>query len=84
MEHAEALFSSHRLDLEPKHKNIEICAKYFRCMARLGIWLEMEISITGGEEDHVDSTGVNNAALYTQPHQCVGCLYRTEPDQSQL
>ena len=53
-------------------------------MASLGIWLEMEIDITGGEEDGVDITGVDSAALYTQARRCVGCLYRTEPDQSQL
>jgi len=68
-EHGEALFSSHMLDLseEPKEENIAICAKYFRRMAPLGIWLEMEIGITGGEEDGVDNTDVDNAALYTQP-----------------
>jgi len=68
-EHGEALFSSHMLDLseDPKEENIEICAKYFKRMAPLGIWLEMEIGITGGEEDGVDNTGVDNASLYTQP-----------------
>lgn len=67
--HQEPLFSSHMLDLseESKEENIETCAKYFKRMARLGIWLEMEIGITGGEEDGVDNTGVDNAALYTQP-----------------
>jgi fructose-bisphosphate aldolase, class II len=67
--HQEPLFSSHMLDLseEPKDQNIATCVKYFRKMAPLGIWLEMEIGITGGEEDGVDNTGVNNAALYTQP-----------------
>lgn len=68
-EHGEPLFSSHMLDLseDPKEKNIEICAKYFKRMAPLGLWLEMEIGITGGEEDGVDNTGVDNASLYTQP-----------------
>ncbi|KDR74326.1 hypothetical protein GALMADRAFT_141387 [Galerina marginata CBS 339.88] len=67
--HQEPLFSSHMLDLseEPKDENIAICAKYFARMAPLGIWLEMEIGITGGEEDGVDNTGVDNASLYTQP-----------------
>lgn len=67
--HQEPLFSSHMLDLseDPKAENIEICAKYFKRMAPLGLWLEMEIGITGGEEDGVDNTGVDNAALYTQP-----------------
>ena len=65
----EPLFSSHMLDLseEPKEKNIETCVKYFKRMAPLGIWLEMEIGITGGEEDGVDNTGVDNNSLYTQP-----------------
>jgi len=68
-EHGEPLFSSHMLDLseEPKEENIATCAKYFARMAPLGQWLEMEIGITGGEEDGVDNTGVDNAALYTQP-----------------
>jgi fructose-bisphosphate aldolase class II len=68
-EHQEPLFSSHMLDLseEPKEENIATCVKYFKRMAPLGIWLEMEIGITGGEEDGVDNTGVDNAKLYTQP-----------------
>ena len=57
------------LDLseEPKEKNIAICEKYFKRMAPIGIWLEMEIGITGGEEDGVDNTGADNSSLYTQP-----------------
>ncbi|KAH8798439.1 hypothetical protein DL96DRAFT_1781578 [Flagelloscypha sp. PMI_526] len=68
-EHQEPLFSSHMLDLseEPKEENIEICVKYFKRLAPIGVWLEMEIGITGGEEDGVDNTGVDNASLYTQP-----------------
>lgn len=68
-EHQEPLFSSHMLDLseESKEENIATCVKYFKRMAPLGIWLEMEIGITGGEEDGVDNTGVDNASLYTQP-----------------
>ena len=68
-QHKEPLFSSHMLDLseEPKDKNIATCVKYFKRMAPLGLWLEMEIGITGGEEDGVDNTGVDNASLYTQP-----------------
>jgi fructose-bisphosphate aldolase class II len=67
--HQEPLFSSHMLDLseEPKENNIATCVKYFKRMAPLGIWLEMEIGITGGEEDGVDNTGVDNSSLYTQP-----------------
>ena len=68
-EHGEPLFSSHMLDLseESKEDNIATCAKYFKRMAPLGLWLEMEIGITGGEEDGVDNTGVENSRLYTQP-----------------
>ncbi|KAF8270073.1 hypothetical protein EI94DRAFT_1771045 [Lactarius quietus] len=68
-QHQETLFSSHMLDLseEPKEQNIATCVKYFKRMAPLGIWLEMEIGITGGEEDGVDNTGVDNNSLYTQP-----------------
>ncbi|PFH47235.1 hypothetical protein AMATHDRAFT_68133 [Amanita thiersii Skay4041] len=67
-QHGEPLFSSHMLDLseESKEENIEICVKYFKRMAPIGLWLEMEIGITGGEEDGVDNTGVDNASLYTQ------------------
>ncbi|CAL1715770.1 unnamed protein product [Somion occarium] len=68
-QHGEPLFSSHMLDLseEPKEQNIATCVQYFKRMAPLGIWLEMEIGITGGEEDGVDNTGVDNSKLYTQP-----------------
>jgi fructose-bisphosphate aldolase class II len=68
-EHQEPLFSSHMLDLseESKEDNIATCVKYFKRMAPLGIWLEMEIGITGGEEDGVDNSGVDSSKLYTQP-----------------
>lgn len=68
-EHGVPLFSSHMLDLseDPKEKNIAICAKYLERMAKVNLWLEMEIGITGGEEDGVDNTGVDNTSLYTQP-----------------
>ena len=68
-EHQEPLFSSHMLDLseDPKERNIAICEKYFKRMSPLGLWLEMEIGITGGEEDGVDNTGADNSSLYTQP-----------------
>ncbi|VDB83228.1 unnamed protein product [Peniophora sp. CBMAI 1063] len=67
--HNEPLFSSHMLDLseESKEDNIATCEKYFARMAKIGLWLEMEIGITGGEEDGVDNTGVDNNSLYTQP-----------------
>lgn len=63
------LFSSHMLDLseEPLHENLEISAKYLARMAKLGMTLEIELGVTGGEEDGVDNSGVDNAKLYTQP-----------------
>lgn len=67
--HGEPLFSSHMIDLseEPEEENIQITAKYFQRAAKMNQWLEMEIGITGGEEDGVDNTGVHSSRLYTQP-----------------
>jgi len=63
------LFSSHMLDLseEPLHENIEICAKYLERMSRIDMTLEIELGVTGGEEDGVDNTSIENSRLYTQP-----------------
>lgn len=63
------LFSSHMLDLseESLQENIEICKKYLERMSKIGMTLEIELGITGGEEDGVDNTNVDNARLYTQP-----------------
>ncbi|MEG1762773.1 MAG: class II fructose-bisphosphate aldolase [Bacteroidales bacterium] len=68
-DHKKPLFSSHMLDLseEPLHENIEICKKYLARMAKIDMTLEIELGITGGEEDGVDNTHVDNARLYTQP-----------------
>ena len=67
----EPLFSSHMLDLseEKDGENIATCVKYFTRMAKMKQWLEMEIGITGGEEDGVDNTGVKADELYTTPEQ---------------
>jgi len=67
----EPLFSSHMLDLseEPDEENIAICVKYFKEMAPMKIWLEMEIGITGGEEDGVNNEDVDPEKLYTTPEQ---------------
>ncbi|MDZ4822071.1 MAG: class II fructose-bisphosphate aldolase [Flavobacteriales bacterium] len=64
-----SLFSTHMLDLseEPLHENIEICCRYFERMNKMGITLEIELGVTGGEEDGVDNTGVDSSKLYTQP-----------------
>jgi fructose-bisphosphate aldolase class II len=65
------LYSSHMLDLseEPLHENIEICAKYFERMTKMGMTLEIELGVTGGEEDGVDNSDVDSAKLYTQPSE---------------
>ena len=65
------LYSSHMLDLseEPLHENLEICARYFERMTRMGMTLEIELGVTGGEEDGVDNSGVEESKLYTQPEE---------------
>jgi fructose-bisphosphate aldolase class II len=65
------LYSSHMLDLseEPLHENIEISARYFERMAKMGMTLEIELGVTGGEEDGVDNTDVDSSRLYTQPSE---------------
>ncbi len=65
------LYSSHMLDLseEPIEENIEISAKYLERMAKMGMTLEIELGVTGGEEDGVDNTDVDSSKLYTQPEE---------------
>ncbi len=65
------LFSSHMLDLseEPIEENIEICAKYLARMAKIGMTIEIELGVTGGEEDGVDNSDVDSSKLYTQPSE---------------
>ncbi|PYI10122.1 hypothetical protein BO78DRAFT_394213 [Aspergillus sclerotiicarbonarius CBS 121057] len=67
--HGEPLFSSHMIDLseEPVDENIQTTAKYLQRAAPMKQWLEMEIGITGGEEDGVNNEDVDNNSLYTQP-----------------
>ncbi len=67
--HGKPLFSSHMLDLyeESLEENIEICAKYLKRMSKMGMTLEIELGVTGGEEDGVDNSDVDNSQLYTQP-----------------
>jgi fructose-bisphosphate aldolase, class II len=68
-QHGKPLFSSHMLDLseESLKENIEICKKYLKRMSKIGMTLEIELGVTGGEEDGVDNTDVDNSLLYTQP-----------------
>ncbi len=63
------LFSSHMIDLseEPLEENIAICSKYLERMSKMNMTLELELGCTGGEEDGVDNTDMDNALLYTQP-----------------
>ena len=70
-ENGHSLFSSHMLDLseEPIEENVEICKEYFKRMSKIGMTLEMELGITGGEEDGVDNTDVDESKLYTQPEE---------------
>jgi fructose-bisphosphate aldolase class II len=68
-EFGKPLFSSHMLDLseEPLHENLEICKQYLTRMSKMGMTLEIELGVTGGEEDGVDNSDVDSAKLYTQP-----------------
>ncbi|MCG8475970.1 MAG: class II fructose-bisphosphate aldolase [Cytophagales bacterium] len=70
-EHGKPLFSSHMIDLseESLEENIEICKKYHERMSKIGMTLEIELGITGGEEDGVDNTDVDASKLYTQPEE---------------
>ncbi len=70
-QHGKPLFSSHMLDLseEPLEENIEISKKYLERMNKMGMTLEIELGITGGEEDGVDNSDVDSSKLYTQPEE---------------
>ena len=70
-EHGKPLYSSHMIDLseESLEENIEICKKYLERMSKMGMTLEIELGITGGEEDGVDNTDVDSSKLYTQPEE---------------
>ena len=70
-EHGKPLYSSHMIDLseEPIEENIAICKTYLARMAKIGMTLEIELGITGGEEDGVDNSNVDNSKLYTQPEE---------------
>jgi len=70
-EHGEPLFSSHMLDLseEPLEENVATCVEYLNRMSKCNILLEMELGVTGGEEDGVDNTDIDSSRLYTQPEE---------------
>jgi len=65
------LYSSHMLDLseEPIEENIGTCVQYFKRMDKIGMTIEIELGVTGGEEDGVDNTNIDNSLLYTQPEE---------------
>lgn len=70
-EKGKPLYSSHMLDLseEPIEENIEICKRYLERMSKIGMTLEIELGVTGGEEDGVDNTDIDSSKLYTQPEE---------------
>merc|ERR1719454_2543406 len=67
----EPLFSSHMLDLseEPLEENVGTCVEYLERMSKVNLLLEMELGVTGGEEDGVDNSDVDSSKLYTQPEE---------------
>ncbi len=67
--HGKPLYSSHMIDLseEPIKDNIETCKRYLERMSKIDMTLEIELGVTGGEEDGVDNTGIDSSRLYTQP-----------------
>ena len=69
VKHGKPLFSSHMLDLssESLEDNISICERYLQRFSKIGMTLELELGVTGGEEDGVDNSDIDNASLYTQP-----------------
>lgn len=69
--HGKPLFSSHMIDLstEPIAQNIETCKRYLERMSKIGMTLEIELGITGGEEDGIDHSGVERSRLYTRPEE---------------
>lgn len=65
------LFSSHMLDLseEPLEENLETSCRFFKPMSDMGMTIEIELGVTGGEEDGVDNTDIDSSRLYTQPDE---------------
>jgi len=81
-DHGEPLFSSHMIDLseEPLEENLEICKTYLERMCKIGLLLEMELGITGGEEDGVDNSDVAQEDLYSKPEE----IYQTYQELSEV
>ncbi len=70
-ENGKPLFSSHMIDLSEEllEENIKTCEEYLKRMSKIGMTLEIELGVTGGEEDGVDNTGIESSKLYTQPDE---------------
>ena len=70
-QHGKSLFSSHMIDLseEPLEENISLCKTYLERMSKMDMTLEIELGITGGEEDGVDNSDIDASKLYTQPEE---------------
>ena len=79
----EPLFSSHMLDLseQPLAENIEISARTLTRIAKMNMTLEIELGITGGEEDGVDNSGVEHSKLYTSPEDVLKAYDVAQPDR---
>src|SRR5690606_7490184 len=75
------LFSSHMLDLSEQslEENLEISARYLTRMARIDMLLEIELGVTGGEEDGVDNSSIDNSKLYTQPADVIDAYDKLKP-----
>lgn len=79
--HKEPLYSSHMLDLseEPIEENLDICKKTLERMKAIDMCLEIELGVTGGEEDGVDNTDIDNSKLYTQPQEVLQAYDALQP-----
>ncbi|MCH9680929.1 MAG: class II fructose-bisphosphate aldolase [Deltaproteobacteria bacterium] len=79
--HGEPLYSSHMLDLseEPLEENLEICASSLTRLAKIGMTLEIELGVTGGEEDGVDNSDIDDSKLYTQPSEVLQAYETLRP-----
>jgi fructose-bisphosphate aldolase class II len=80
-QHGVPLFSSHMLDLseETLGHNLELCGQYLKRMARIDMTLEIELGVTGGEEDGVDNAGIDNSKLYSQPSDVLAAYDALSP-----
>jgi fructose-bisphosphate aldolase class II len=84
--HGEPLFSSHMIDLseEPMEENLKICQEYLARMSKMDMLLEMELGITGGEEDGVNNEDVAKEDLYTKPEEVYEVYKALQPIDSKF